>query len=230
MEIPEGLIFTPWDSVTFDMPTYEIVGNLTNDVKSMIQSGQPGHYTVKVDPLSSKESLHNLNFYYCDTLIEPFCKRENFIFHHRDDIYVSESESFGDFLAICRGAFRHGRFHRDFKLQHHLSDRRYDSWLKQLYDQKQVFGLKTNSQLAGFWAYSENKILLHALHQVFRGKGLAKFFWSAACDKLFSQGYGELQSSISASNMPILNLYVSLGFKFRNPQDIYHLMITANSI
>jgi ribosomal protein S18 acetylase RimI-like enzyme len=76
--------------------------------------------------------------------------------------------------------------------------------------------------VAGFFAFSRNKILLHALSESFRGKGLAKYFWSAACEKLFSQGFSELISSISASNLAVLNLYASLGFRFRKPLDVYH--------
>ncbi|MEX0267936.1 GNAT family N-acetyltransferase [Leptolyngbyaceae cyanobacterium UHCC 1019] len=79
--------------------------------------------------------------------------------------------------------------------------------------------------LAGFWGYSENKIVLHALGSDYRGRGLAKYFWSAACRELFRQGHSELVSSISFSNTPALNLYISLGFRFRNSYDLYHLMI-----
>jgi ribosomal protein S18 acetylase RimI-like enzyme len=81
-----------------------------------------------------------------------------------------------------------------------------------------------NNELAGFVACIENRLVLHALNQSYRGKGLAKFFWSSFCQHLFSQGYSELTSSISTTNMPVLNLYCSLGFNFRNPVDVYHFL------
>jgi len=78
-------------------------------------------------------------------------------------------------------------------------------------------------ELAGFFGYSINKIVLHALSENYRGRGLAKCLWSAACKELFDLGHGEIVSSISVSNVAVLNLYASLGFRFRNPLDVYHL-------
>jgi ribosomal protein S18 acetylase RimI-like enzyme len=78
------------------------------------------------------------------------------------------------------------------------------------------------NELAGFLGFAGNRIVLNASSGKYRGKGLGKYLWSAACGELFSHGYGEIVSSISASNMPALNLYASLGFRFRNPLDVYH--------
>ncbi len=102
---------------------------------------------------------------------------------------------------------------------------RYELWLQDLGKKKQVFALMFLDRIAGFWAYSHNKILLHTLSQEYRGKGLSKYFWSLACERLFEKGYQELSSSISVANIAVLNLYSSLGFNFRNPVDIYHLLL-----
>jgi hypothetical protein len=32
-------------------------------------------------------------------------------------------------------------------------------------------------------------------------------------------------SSISAANIPVLNLYSPLGFRFKNPKDIHHMVV-----
>jgi hypothetical protein len=45
------------------------------------------------------------------------------------------------------------------------------------------------------------------------------------CADLASQGAGEITSSISAANIPALRLYAALGFRFRNPVDVYHRVI-----
>ena len=82
-----------------------------------------------------------------------------------------------------------------------------------------------DQELAGFFGFSEQKILLHALKSSYRGKGMAKYFWSKACQAMFKLGYKEIISSISTSNVAVLNLYTSLGFKFKNVQDVYHLLI-----
>ncbi|MDB9310893.1 GNAT family N-acetyltransferase [Aphanizomenon sp. CS-733/32] len=225
----EDVIATPWDSRTFGFNTFEIVYtsdvNLKKTLERIFQENRLGHYTVKLNPLNNKKILHEFGFYYCDTLIEPYCNYANLATYQKEGIHISDLVDIEHLSNSVYGAFSHGRFHRDFKLKKHLADIRYDLWLRELHQSKQVFTLMISEKVAGFWGYSNNKILLHALTEEYRGKGLAKYFWSIACQKLFEKGYSELTSSISASNIPVLNLYSSLGFKFRNPADIYHLLL-----
>jgi RimJ/RimL family protein N-acetyltransferase len=225
----ENVIPTLWDLKVFGFNTFEIVytsdASFKETLDKIFQEKQLGHYTVKLEPLKSKKLLHEFGFYYCDTLIEPFCTSDRLVAYQEEGLYLSELVDVEHLSKIVYGAFSHGRFHRDFKLNRHLADVRYDSWLRDLYQSKQVFALMASEQVVGFWGYSNNKILLHALSEEYRGKGLAKNFWSAACRKLFEKGYPELTSSISTSNVAALNLYSSLGFKFRKPVDIYHLFL-----
>ena len=66
------------------------------------------------------------------------------------------------------------------------------------------------------------KFLLHAVAEECRGRGIAKFLWSRACEELFACGHEQLQSSVSAANLAVVNLYSSLGFRFREVSDVYH--------
>jgi ribosomal protein S18 acetylase RimI-like enzyme len=73
-------------------------------------------------------------------------------------------------------------------------------------------------------------MVLHAVAREFRGRGLAKYLWSAACHHFFDVfGFEVLESSISAANLPVLNLYTSLGFRFRNCCDVYHLHVPGSA-
>lgn len=220
--ISKQIVDTPWDARAFGSNTFEIL-EPSEKVLQLIFS-QPGHYTVKVDPFQSKELLHKYGFYYCDTLVEPYCTNNNFIEFKKEEINISYSVSLDDLLAVCHGAFQ-GRFHRDFNVDKNLADIRYDLWLKDLYISQSVFGLMYKNEVAGFWGISKNKIVLHALSEKYRGKGIAKYFWSLGCQELFNRGYKEIESSISVSNIFAINLYCSLGFKFKKPVDIYHIWI-----
>ena len=115
----------------------------------------------------------------------------------------------------------HGRFHRDFNLSDDAADQRYVNWLQQLYREKEVFAMAWDGELAAFFACDGNRILLHAVAEKFRGKGLAKYLWSLSCQELFAFGHEQLQSSVSSSNLAVVNLYASLGFRFRGAIDIY---------
>ena len=214
---------TPWDTAVFAMPTWELAEYSEEILRQAART--TGHHTIKVDPLADKHLLHEHGFYYCDTLIEPHCSASRLRIEHHPDATLSKTIDAKQVLAISHGAYTHGRFHRDFNLPKIAADIRYDNWLKQLLEAQQVYGLYWQNKLAGFIAYNGNSLVLHALAEKYRGKGWAKYWWSGVCIELLAAGHDEVRSSISAANLAALNLYATLGFSFRNPQDIYHRLV-----
>ena len=223
MTSPPGFSPTPWDERVFGFPTFEAVD--PDEAALAAVGSHPGHYTVKIDPLATKEMLHRHGFYYCDTLLEPYADRQRFIDHPDQRVGIELGPDKALMLRISHGAYRHGRFHRDFNIDPKLADRRYDQWTAQLCDERTVFGLTYAGQPAAFFGYRGNRLVLHAVAAEFQGRGLGKLLWSRACRELFAHGHAELCSSVSAANLAIVNLYASLGFRFRKPIDIYHRMV-----
>ncbi|MES2935164.1 MAG: GNAT family N-acetyltransferase [Pseudomonadota bacterium] len=212
---------TPWDAEALGFPTWEILNYSEEALQDAAHT--VGHYTIKVSPLSDKRLLHAFGFYYCDTLIAPHCNANQLRQSQLEGATISPVIDAESAFSICHGTFEHGRFHRDFNLPKTSADLRYDNWLKQLLDTQQVYGLYWQGMLAGFIGCSGNSLVLHALAKEYRGKGLSKYWWSAVCSELLASGHDEVISSISAANLAALNLYSSLGFKFSNAQDIYHM-------
>jgi ribosomal protein S18 acetylase RimI-like enzyme len=213
---------TPWDRAALGCDSFELADA---GAEALAQATAPGHYTVKVDPLSDKRLLHENGFYYCDTLLEPYCTRERLAGATHPDAQLTREAPLADVLRIGHGAFSHGRFHRDFGIPRERADRRYDGWLEQLHQAGKVCGLLHRGTLAGFIAAEDARLVLHAVAQPHRGRGLAKYWWTALCRELFAAGHREVTSSISATNAPALNLYASLGFRMRNALDVYHRVI-----
>ncbi len=214
---------TPWDTAAFGMPTWELTEYSEIALQQAVQT--VGHYTVKVEPLADKRLLHEYGFYYCDTLIEPHCNATRLRTVQHAGATISKEFDTEKVLAICHGAFIHGRFHRDFNLPRASADLRYDNWLKQLIDAKQVYGLYWQGMLAGFIGYSDNNLVLHALAEEYRGKGLSKYWWSTVCSELLKNEYDNVKSSISVTNLAVVKLYASLDFSFTRSQDIYHHLV-----
>jgi hypothetical protein len=214
---------TPWDTAAIGLPTWELLEYSEASLQQAVQT--PGHYNIKVDPLADKRLLHEYGFYYCDTLIEPRCNAARLRTSLHPDATISKALDACQVLAIGHGAFVHGRFHRDFNLTKEAADLRYDNWLKQLLEAQQVYGLYWQGALAGFICYSGNNLVLHAVAEKYRGKCLSKYWWSAVCSQLLANGHDEVKSSISATNLAVINLYASLGFSFNHPQDIYHRLV-----
>lgn len=214
---------TPWDAVAFGMPTWELHDYSETCLRQAAKT--MGHYTIKVNPLADKQLLQEYGFYYCDTLIEPFCGAMRLRIVGHADATISKTIDSAAVREVCHGAFSHGRFHRDFNLSRAAADLRYDNWLTQLLEAQRVYGLYWRGELAGFIGYNGNNLLLHAVAEKYRGKGMSKYWWSKVCSELLDSGHDEVKSSISATNLAVLNLYASLGFSFRNPQDVYHCVM-----
>jgi hypothetical protein len=216
---------TPWDTMAFGIPTWELLEY--SEAALQLAAQTVGHHTIKVNPLTDKRVLHERGFYYCDTLIEPHCNAVRLRVAQNPGATISKEVDPEHVLAICHGAFFHGRFHRDFNLSKEAADLRYDNWLKQLLVAQNIYGLYWQGVLAGFIGYTENNLVLHALTENYRGKGLSKYWWYAVCGELLASGNQEVKSSISTTNLAVLNLYSSLGFTFSNPQDVYHRTTTV---
>lgn len=214
----------PWDGAAFGIDCYEIVDPDPAAVHMAL--ARPGHYTAKVDPLADKRFLHDAGFYYCDTLIEPWCTPDQLAHFDHPEVAFSAAVGLEPVAAICRSAFLHGRFHRDFNIDPARADSRYENWLRQLHGEGRVLGLLFKGEVAGFIAHMNGSLVLHAMGEAHRGRGLAKYFWSAVCRHLFEEGQAELRSSISFVNIAVINLYSSLGFRFRKPVDIYHRVVS----
>ena len=223
MTEPAPIKPVPWDGAAFGIDCYEIANPDQQSVAAALL--RPGHYTAKVDPLADKRFLHEAGFYYCDTLIEPWCTADKLARFDDPQVTFSKTVALEPLAVICRSAFLHGRFHRDFNIAAARADRRYENWLCQLHAEGRVFGLLYGGEVAGFIAHIGGSLVLHAMGETHRGRGLAKYFWSAVCRHLFAAGQMEVRSSISFVNIAVINLYSSLGFRFRKPVDIYHRVV-----
>jgi len=220
MSLPPQIKKIPWDTTAFGVDCYEVemLSPATLEATTRI----PGHYTARIDPLASKALLAEYGYYYCDTLIQPYCTPGRFRAFDNPDATVSRKVDLTAVLAIAHGAFSHGRFHRDFNLDKTRADLRYDNWLKQLHAEGKIYGLLYRNELAGFVGCQDSSLVLHAIAESHRGQGLAKYLWTPVCRELFTQKHTEITSSISAANLGAVNLYASLGFGFRGAMDIYH--------
>lgn len=211
---------TPWDKRTFKIDTYELTSSSITALKETNKLN--GHFTLKVDPLINPKTIINSGFYYMDSLIEPVCKKDNLKIFEDDKIRLSQNYDKQDILEIAKNNFIHGRFHRDFNVPNSLADKRYMRWIEDLMIEKKLYALLYDGELAGFYGFNQDKVLLLGIKKEFQGKGLAKPFTSMGCKKQFEQGYLALYTSISAANVTSLNLFSSLGFKFKRTLDVYH--------
>lgn len=219
----------PWDQAAFGLPAWELAEY--SAAALALADATPGIQTAKVEPLADKRALLRHGFYYVDTLLETAATAERLRAPAEAapaGLAVRRLGAGADAaaaLAICHGAFAHGRFQRDLNMDQAGARRRYDGWLAQLLAADAVHGLYADAELAGFIGHHGASLVLHAVAPAWRGRGLAKHWWHMLARQMFDAGQPRVTSSVSAANVAVLNLYASLGFSFGRPQDIYHRIV-----
>jgi RimJ/RimL family protein N-acetyltransferase len=120
--------------------------------------------------------------------------------------------------------FRHGRFHQDPRIGPHLGDRRYGAWMDNAFasPEQRVVKCSLDGQIVGFFVIEERGQghcfwSLNGLAPGLEGKGLGKRVWRAMLHWHRGQGADTISTSISSHNVPVLNLYAKLGFRFPPP-------------
>jgi len=136
--------------------------------------------------------------------------------------------------SIASRAFPYGRFHQDPRVAAGLGDRRYRTWLWNGFrnSRQQVVKCLLEGEVVGFFVaeYPEAGHCfwsLCALEPSFQGQGLGKRVWKAMLRWHQVQGIDTVSTSISSHNVPVLNLYASLGFRFAAPTVTLHWMPAA---
>src|SRR3989304_45556 len=110
MSLPEKIRPAPWDQVAFGIDCFELADSSPELLEQALQT--PGHYSVRGAPLAPKRALHRCGFYYCDTLLEPWCTPPRLACLERDGLAIDAAPALGTVLGICPGAFGARRFHR----------------------------------------------------------------------------------------------------------------------
>ncbi len=222
MTLPPFAREAPWDARALGAPCWELT-ELTPEAEDWLR-GARGFVTLKLPSDSPKGRAEALGFRYCDTLLRPACAVGRFRPHDDPRCSVTDEYSLDDLLAMIPGSFTHDRFHKDPLVPAGAADLRYSLWLRDLHREGRLRALTWEGrEPAGFWGYSGGTAVLHALAPAFRGRGLGRGFWTAGCRMMFDQGRDEIDSSVSASNLAVINLYSSLGFALRGAVDVYHL-------
>jgi GNAT superfamily N-acetyltransferase len=216
------IIEATWDSKVFAFECFELRGWKGESLE--VAHLKAGHYTLKCAPLESKQELISAGFYYADTLIRPEAPRDQLKLFQKEGLEVVLSALSPEIEVLGRNSFEHGRFHKDPHMKPQAADQRYLNWMRDLAAASKLYLVSYSGKLAAFVCAEGGHLVLHAVAQEFRGKGLAKYLWSAVLRELYKNKEIEVfSSSVSASNLAALNLYASLGFSFKGAQEVWHL-------
>ena len=136
-----------------------------------------------------------------------------------------------DIEAIAHEAFTTGRFLLDWRLPAELSKRRYASWVR---NDARIAGqyllkVEHNGEIVGFFVAEtrpDRGVYWHltAIAPTWQGRGIGRSAWRAALLRHRDEGAAYVETTVSAHNAAVMNLYAGLGFAFGKPRMTFHWM------
>jgi len=132
-------------------------------------------------------------------------------------------------INIAATVFRSGRFHDDPNLGPEVGNLRYGQWMKNAFSNplQEVIKCVHQQRTTAFFVQEkhENDEVFWSLVGLVpgaEGKGLGGRVWRSYLAQLNAAGVKKVSTSISSRNVPVFNLYVSLGFRFPQPSVTLH--------
>jgi GNAT superfamily N-acetyltransferase len=235
----------PWDSELFGFPVaqYRIgsdriaesqTGNLSECLLSWLHRNDVAlcSSTVPAGNAFWKSYLPSLGFEWVDLALrvalnglhKTSLRPARFTLRRADP---GDSDAIG---AIAGQAFHHGRYHADPRFPSELADRRYRLWATNALtasnpgDLLYVIGELGNVQ--GFYHVALDEsvadLRLAAVAPGLQGTMLGFDLYLAVLNTLKELGVRRVISTVSGTNTSVINVYAMLGFRFSEPEIVYH--------
>ena len=131
--------------------------------------------------------------------------------------------------AIAEDAFTTGRFVLDWRLDPKAGHLRYRRWVRNSAGdpQQKTLIATLDGAIVGFFVVetdSHGRAYWHltAIASQWRHRGMGKRLWAAIIALHYAEGVQKIETTISAHNVAVMNLYARYGFKFEKPQMTFH--------
>ena len=130
---------------------------------------------------------------------------------------------------IAVESFVDDRFHCDPRCDKTIANKRFSYWVDDLLADTNItfYVITCYDEPAGFMTRKTNELVLGGLSRQYVGKGIAKFLWLSVLKDMLDEGHSAVHTLIAVNNIPVLNLYVGLGFKFKDPAATFHYWSTG---
>jgi hypothetical protein len=186
---------------------------------------------VKPDDLAKKKLLNEISFYYCNTTASLFNKNIGSIEYPQNlpDIYKDKSnESLKKIIDITDKRFGWGRIYEDLNL-YDKGHERMVLILKNILkrEESNILLSKDNENIIGFYIFENRKNYTeaifagidHSIKSQFDGylnlQAFHKYLFT-------TEKINYIKTSITLSNLGVLNIYNKLNYSFYNVKEDYH--------
>ena len=234
-----------WDTEIFSYPVWQIesikfldleleaAGYI--DFESWREVNQCGLISCSLGQDQLKESmlLEGKGFRFIETVHHPKLaglKKFNFPYQGLRICPAIETD-LPALRRIAESAFKNERFHVDPRLDPHRANARYGRWVVTTlgHPRQQLLKILEDETLVAFFIIEVNadgEVYWHltAVAPEYHGRGYGHRAWLAMLRYHCSNGHDAVSTTISARNIPVLNLYSSLSFRFAPSEMTFHWM------
>ena len=226
---------TPWDDRIFGYPCMEILSiEAPQDEELEVLLARFDHEVKKHgvrfaygridgDSAPLKRAMHRSGFYYAESSYR-ICHRKVQSTAHFDrlirrgpELVPAQGNHHDAIRSILAEDFNHGRIHEDPWVDREMAARRYRDWLPDLIAQKhEVYAYLLRGEVIGLHIQRRDDMVADlVLTGVKRTHALLGVsLWAEAMRLLRTQSVTQAHTLISASNLPIMNLYRNFEFNF----------------
>lgn len=199
---------------------------------------------IEKSNISLISTLEKAGFQYMESTLDPYSRlNKNNIFQEfqsNKDKFLPRRYPVTDFVlkklvksdvdmsenirAIAQNSFIADRFHVDPACPKEMADDRYVYWVNDLLEDDDVnfLVLYYGDDPISFFAHKSEYLILAGFVRIYANKGLGDFFWLSVLENIAASDYNSVHTRISLNNIPVLNLYARIGFKFKNPATVLH--------
>jgi ribosomal protein S18 acetylase RimI-like enzyme len=188
--------------------------------------------SIPSESLLWRKTLQQAGFHFVDITLRPSLAglAAAHIPDSRFPVRSAEAKDRPAIKAIAEDSFAHGRYHADPFFPKYLADRRYRVWIENALDnpnpEDRIFVLEQSGEVKGFFhttlENSLSDLRLAAVAPDVRATLIGVDLYASTLHALRRLGVRRVVTSVSATNTAVINLYAMLGFRFGNPEMVYH--------
>jgi ribosomal protein S18 acetylase RimI-like enzyme len=236
------LSMVPWDSHVFGYPVAQVDRVLMLDhcapviVPNLHKWFDDHGVRLASCRLSSKRLRETMlleanGFRFIEMIYSPSLESSGRLPHINCDLCIEPArrEDLQEIASIAGQAFTTGRHLMDWRLPARLGNARYREWVLGSFmrGEHQVLKATLGGVLVGFFVIEERSDgVVHwhltAISPSWQGRGLGKALWCAMARRNFDAGFKRIETTISAHNTNVINIYGRLGFRIEDPQITLH--------
>lgn len=243
IQMEAGLV--PWDSEVLGYPVASISRLVVKDARKFepVMAAFTGWLDANriklvscrmpLDALDASFALEQAGFRFIETVLHPVCQDLQRLQIEPQGLRVTgvEPVELEAVVRLAEQCFSHERFHVDPRLDSQAANRRYGNWVRNTagHSGQRLLKITEGDALVAFFvveAFETDSAYWHltAVVPEFQGKGYGKRVWRAVMGWHRDRGAESLSTTISVRNVPVLNLYSSLNFRFLPPEMTFHLL------